>query len=76
VTYWEQIVMGQIFDHGPRFAGSGTGALSDAGWSLVRQGLLAVDYDAGLPYLTFTPEGVRKWRAFTSAQQTSHPPQQ
>lgn len=48
---YEAFALMEIDEHGPRFAGTGSGAISDAAWHLLREGVLAVTYRDGLPYL-------------------------
>jgi hypothetical protein len=44
ITYWELLVLESIALHGPRSAGSGSGATFDAAWALERRGLLRASY--------------------------------
>jgi hypothetical protein len=67
MTHWEDIVMQQIEDHGPRFAGNGSGALSDAAWHLAGQGYLEVQYRAGTPYHAMSTAGRAAWLAYRQA---------
>jgi len=57
LTLFERHVLVMLAEQGPRYAGSGSGAMFDAAWELKRRGLLRIAEGTGPVYLEFTDAG-------------------
>jgi hypothetical protein len=66
-THWEDVALQQLEDFGPRPAGSGIGAVSDACWHLLRCHVLEIVDRAGVPYVQMTAAGRAAWLAHREA---------